>query len=251
MSKEKETESLIRFYSNIEYALQCIETNEIALPHASTFNDPFDPNLNIYLKNSRILPQEEINNLRNTFKNIKETVCQNLFIACFSDFEITNHPNDHLYMWGHYGNGHRGVAIKFNCKPHLTSNKNGSLNKITYGPPKKIDRETLLDFGKNPLNEKHKVWQTNKENLLIKSNNWKPEKEYRLMARPQSPTEQKVIYEPLASNAMAAVYIGLRTSCSNRKRLIRACQRNNIEIYQYITKFGKMDIEAIKLNENL
>jgi Protein of unknown function (DUF2971) len=25
-----------------------------------------------------------------------------------------DHPKDNLHMWGHYGNGHRGVAIEFN-----------------------------------------------------------------------------------------------------------------------------------------
>jgi Protein of unknown function (DUF2971) len=26
------------------------------------------------------------------------------------------HPRDNLYMWGHYGNGHRGIAIEFDTE---------------------------------------------------------------------------------------------------------------------------------------
>ena len=37
----------------------------------------------------------------------------NTFVLCASAPTEALHPKESIYMWGHYGNGHRGIAIEF------------------------------------------------------------------------------------------------------------------------------------------
>src|SRR5258708_13895498 len=38
------------------------------------------------------------------------------FVLSTSAADSDRHPKDNLYMWGHYANGHRGLAIEFDTQ---------------------------------------------------------------------------------------------------------------------------------------
>jgi hypothetical protein len=115
-------EKLVRFYGNIDYALDVIENNQLTLIRVDQFNDPFEFEFNHWGTIS--------NNTRKTH-----------FVASFSAIQMHTNKKDTLYMWAHYANGHRGVAIKFSPKSFLKDIEAISryVNKIHFINNSEID----------------------------------------------------------------------------------------------------------------
>lgn len=130
--------TVTRFYGTADYALDVIRAKQIAFVHVSLLNDPFDPYcffetdfegkyppLLRYVQ--RHHPKDiawfraEVTavNWGKTVRELQEYL-QNLrkhtFMLSTSAPLAGFHPKDNLYMWGHYGNGHRGLAIEFDTE---------------------------------------------------------------------------------------------------------------------------------------
>ena len=127
-----------RFYGNIEYALDVIRNRQIAFVHVSRLNDPFDPycffetdfednyiNLLKYVKQhhpkemSWFRVQVTAESWGKTVRDLKaylDALRKHTFMLSTSAPLAGLHPKDNLYMWGHYGFGHRGLAIEFDTE---------------------------------------------------------------------------------------------------------------------------------------
>ena len=139
MTIDTETpQQVVRFYGNVDYAMDVIKNRQIAFVHVSTLNDPFDPyyffetdfgdsyqNLITYVRRNHpsdlpwfrahITPQswgQTVKELKAFLQTGRETA----FVLSTSAVDSDRHPKDNLYMWGHYANGHRGLAIEFDTK---------------------------------------------------------------------------------------------------------------------------------------
>lgn len=122
-------------------------------------------------------------------------------------------------MWSHYGNGHRGVAIKFNT--HLlataffellkkaddtTTDINSVWNEIIYqNEPQKITCEHIVHFIMDW--DKTKLYKIMKQRLSSKSMLWETEKEWRLMWR-NDETKLKILRLDLLDDTIIAIYLG-------------------------------------------
>lgn len=124
---------VLRFYGKIKHALECIRDKQIAFVHTSKLNDPFDPNFQVipdftypelldYIQKKhkpkfdrfrRELPKENFHQYLTDFKNMMKKYIEGAFILSACEVSDESHPKDNLHMWGHYANGHRGVAIEF------------------------------------------------------------------------------------------------------------------------------------------
>jgi len=124
---------VVRFYGNTDYALECIALKQITYLHVDKLNDPFDlvldfvtdfngdyqSLLDYVVKNHSTqlaafkerLPRENWNDILDSLSKQAEKDRSNLFLfsTCAVNVEEEKHPRDNLYMWGHYGNGHRMV----------------------------------------------------------------------------------------------------------------------------------------------
>lgn len=131
----KPPKHVLRFYGNTDYALGCIGFKEITFLHQEKLNDPFDPNLVFSTdfnesyeeliafveknhpkdiqKFRENLPEQNWNNLIKKIRLKLNNFRNGTFLFSTIAVEEGNHPKDNLYMWGHYGNGHRGIAIEF------------------------------------------------------------------------------------------------------------------------------------------
>ncbi|KIE59151.1 hypothetical protein A946_03865 [Methylacidiphilum kamchatkense Kam1] len=131
--------SVIRFYGEPKYALEVVEKKEITFIHNYLMNDPFDPylvfetdfekNYQALLQHVRAQHPEDIDwfsrcilesNWQRFLNEIDEfllSLKRQLFLFSTSAEKDGVRPVDNLYMWGHYGRGHRGVAIEFNTDP--------------------------------------------------------------------------------------------------------------------------------------
>jgi Protein of unknown function (DUF2971) len=85
-----------------------------------------------------------------TVKDLKahlQMVRETSFVLSTSAAHSGLHPKDNLYMWGHYANGHRGLAIEFDTQAlasavlkHHEAENGKPLEETTCGPRSNIQR---------------------------------------------------------------------------------------------------------------
>lgn len=153
-----------------------------------------------------------------------------VFIFSTSEISEENHPKDNLYMWSHYGNGHRGVAIEFDTtllsKAVLERHKmlggaevriNEIFFKINYlNEIPKITCENIFNFVINdtPISDENAWMKTELADILrkrssSKSIGWEIEKEWRIMWQ-NDETRLKVQRLDMIDDTITAVYLGFR-----------------------------------------
>lgn len=243
-----------RFYGNSDYALETIASKQITFVHVSTLNDPFDPyffleiefgdsyqKLHDYIERNHtatfswfkdhVTPAswpQTIEKLKDKFNSILEGT----FVFSTSGLQDGAHPKDNLYMWGHYGNGHRGVAIEFDTNELSKaaieqSEKKPAVNydEVWAGmiysekfPP--LSYEHFVEFfeqkkdlqdGKIQIREKTKLEEHFEAMSKIKSDVWARENEWRLMWR-NNETRMKIHRCSIPAEAITTIFLGLSVS---------------------------------------
>ncbi len=247
---------LMRFYGNCQYALESIAFKQITFLHIGKLNDPFDSNfsfdtdfeadyqtlLNYVQKHhakdiqkfKERLPkrnwQQVLEDMDRFFNNQRNST----FIFSTSEISDEIHPENNLHMWGHYGNGHRGVAIEFDTslliKSVLEKNPGGEkidenkiLFKIDYRKEiPKISCEHIFDYVVNAIpkfkensSKEPKLAGILKERTSSKHINWIEEKEWRLMSQ-NVETMLKIQRFDLLADTITAVYLGFRYPLSSK-----------------------------------
>jgi hypothetical protein len=256
--------TVMRFYGNTSFGFDVLEQQKIALVRSTLLNDPFDPygffetDFTTY---ADLIRHVRANHRRDlgwfqvqvtpiswvkTERELQEYMVRlrtDTFVLCGSAPTATTHPKENLYMWGHYGNGHRGLAIEYDRAAltevvlnHHRSEGNAPLTggeqvwaQMEYARSfRAITAEDVFLF----LNESHEVELGRKREpdetaldryyrqlSVIKSEVWKPENEWRLMWR--STTETGNIYEiPIAPKCIRAVYLGLAMSDADKEKAV-------------------------------
>ena len=234
--------TLVRFYSNPEWAIDCLEDKEIAAPRASLLNDPFDPDLFILTD-----CPEYIENFSSVEKSLRKEISDGTFLASFSAPDKNLHPKDNQYLWAHYANGHRGVALEFDfdllesiLEPismggEIEDNK---IRPIRYGDFQYINKHDWIEFRKGNLEALISKIQ---DQIFRKTKIWKNENEWRFMFH-NSETSQNIRKEKLPDDCITAVYIGLK--CENQKAISKQARISfpNALIYKAFKPNGKIDI---------
>jgi hypothetical protein len=240
--------TLFRFFGNVDYALDCLEENKLTIPRVDQLNDPFDPNLFIHGDDSW---RKAASDFKKSEEKMRDEVLKSTFIGCFSMPIEDSNPQNNLYMWGHYANGHRGAVIEFDFEkleeslPELEDR--GLTEKIRfkpveYGQPVLLNQHDLEEFFKA---EGSRIMAENLErNLYIKSPNWEPESEYRFIDKDES-TNRKIKKYDLLKKTIRSVYCGLRLIDKDRERFKTAAKafQNNIPVYGAKKVFGKLELE--------
>lgn len=271
MTVEMDTpEQVTRFYGTVDHAIDVIEKRQIAFVHVSKLNDPFDPycffetdfgdayqNVLAYVKKSHprdlqwfrtlVTPQswgQTVKSLKRHLQMVRETS----FVLSTSAAHSGLHPKDNLYMWGHYANGHRGVAIEFdmqaltsavlmhheakNGKPLKESNVWAKIEYTKMFSP--ITAEHVYEFMKQEMElSKRKVAVRQPTQLdkyysrmtIIKSDVWQNENEWRLLWR-NTEIEEKVYKCPIGEDAIVSTFLGLALSSEEERKLITAAKQN-------------------------
>ncbi len=134
--KKKTPEKVVRFYGNTDYALECIALKRATFIHRDNLNDPFEVGVsfdtdfgNNYESLLRYvqryhpseltsfrekLPMQGWYNIVGQWAMMASRIQESLLVFSASAEKDGVQPQENLYMWGHYGNGHRGIAIEFN-----------------------------------------------------------------------------------------------------------------------------------------
>ena len=261
---------VIRFYGNIQFAIESIGFKEITFLHPDKLNDPLDPpfyfitdfnrdyqTLKDYVQqyhsndlerfNDR-LPKESWENFVSRIENYYYENRSNSYIFSTCGINSEEHPKDSLYMWSHYGYGHRGVAIEFDTTllthavlKGLGIHGNEPWYEINYRSElPQITCESIFQFviNANKYDEDESFNRTELYNTMIltlssKSIVWKNEKEWRLILK-NDETKLKVLRLGIEDNTVTALYLGCRIDDHLKNDLIFETKRKfpNATIYK-------------------
>ncbi len=248
--------TVVRFYGTVEFAFDVIRNGQIAFISPSSMNDPFDPycffetdfgdsymNLFKYVKHKRPaavpwfrsrVTARSWGKTVSEMKSYLERLKASMFILSTSAPSPELHPKDNLYMWGHYGSGHRGIAIEFDTnrtsaavlKHHESENivpleEQEVWAKIeyvnTFSPIAAADVFELLDQERKIDSRRQLVRADTKLDVyyrrmsVIKNTVWKSENEWRLMWH--NDTGGLSVYKcPISQDCVTNIFIGFRFS---------------------------------------
>lgn len=202
--------------------LEILSNRTIYFPHAAQLNDPLDSQINIDAEYQKVVdmypPHQSEEYLRKSFlihilnqhsfmdkhgKKIGLNGALQWFISVLGIYSLSKTPTDAL-LWSHYGGSHAGIAIEFDTD--LITEENIFIRadvKYSKIPPY---QDLFLDLA-NRLGEFVKPWESNNNyendlgdrfytkqlselmhaNLLVKSEKWKYEEEYRLVSSRTGP----------------------------------------------------------------
>jgi hypothetical protein len=177
------------------------------------------------------MPSDNWSRITMRIKDLLKSRRESLFVFSTSELPSGAPPEEKLYMWGHYGNGHRGIAIEFDSSELLKAAKaeqpmNGpqydnSWTKINYVvnyPP--LTCEHFLEFieytnasraGENQPTTTPKLREYNEAVFKIKSTAWERENERRLMCRYDG-TRMKIHRLSVPAKAITTIFLGLNVS---------------------------------------
>ena len=286
-ARSKLPPKVVRFYGNVDFALDTIAHRQITLVHVSKLNDPFDPyfffetdfggNYDKLLEHVRKKhPQDvagfskavtaeswgqSVDNVQRDFK----ALWNGIFVLSASAPRDSTHPKDNLYLWGHYGNGHRGVAIEFDTQQTTSimindhHRQKGDLLtaedvwiRVDYehrlAP---ITLEQFFQFCKNSYE------QTGRRTSLhdyydkiakTKALAWKTENEWRLLWQ-NDETRLKFHRTAINEAAITAVYIGQNTATGAAEDIVFETRRQfpAAQIYKARKRHGEFALDFERL----
>lgn len=285
--EQKIPQHVLRFYGKTDYALECIALKQITFLHFEKLNDPFDPVLDYgtdfndnyssllsHVQNhhpaqlasfKEQFPEQNWNKVIASWSEmgnkIRETMC------VFSTCEVIkgNHPCNNLYMWGHYGNGHRGVAIEFNTTvlgeslmKQGASDGQSSWLKMNYtNEIPKIKCEGIIEFVMNAKPDPNnlesygpKLTQDIIQRFHAKGEIWRMENEWRLLLI-NDETKLKFCRHDLPDNAITAVYLGCRAAEQEQiwNDFVYETQRNfpNASVFRAKMRKGEYALDFEKI----
>lgn len=261
---------VIRFYGNTDYALECIALKQITFVHVEKLNDPFDPVLDYVTDfndnyaallshvhkhhSSQLesikerLPEQKWKETVAGWSNSASAIRAKMFVFSTCAVREESHPRDNLYMWGHYGNGHRGVAIEFNTTALAESvikqddpNSESPWWEMEYAKEiPRINCEDIIEFVMNAQPNADnleaygpKLYSKILQKLRFKGEVWKSEDEWRL-ALGNDETKLKFLRHDIPSSAVTAVYLGCRAAEQEQLR--------NAFVYETRLHFPKANV---------
>lgn len=215
----KKIESVLKFTS-LDFALDMIKNSYIHLSSPLKFNDPLDSYfITLILKR----PSIETKTVLEEYMKIAEKK----FIFCG-----TSPSNlENVLMWSHYGNFHRGIALKYK----VPENYEGKLGLVSYDPHDHNDFMEAIGNGnpfKIPKKDPEEKEKLVLESAFIKDSEWKYEEEIRYL-RNFEKHESTVEY----GWEVESVYIGSEYLDNDNEKLEKIigildfCRENKIKVF--------------------
>jgi hypothetical protein len=166
------------------------------------------------------------------------------FVFSCSAVTKHQHPKNNLYMWRHYANGHRGIAIEYDASKAssllqrhprfdrlFNTNSDQAWMQIQYATdigvitPKMMisffrasDGGSEKDFSETELANYYRLQP------ITKSVVWRQENEWRMLWQ-NDETRLKVHRAPIPSDAIIAVYVGLSASSGTENDILFEAER--------------------------
>ena len=237
-------------YVSLETAIKILETNSLKFAKPSTFNDPFDCDVNLLDFNfdGGVNPTvlKEIETLKLSYKGKLEAKSKDFWekgykaaqlekvnrsrICCFSLM------NDNILMWSHYADNHAGVCLEFD---NLMENK-----FVKLFDKKDISEGVIGYTAKNRINYVAEERRFAFYKLFFcKSEIWEYEKEFRMIL-----LNTKEEFYQFKNESLLGIYFGINTTAEDRNTLIKEANQNNFRtINYYVGEKGRLSIKFTPL----
>ena len=202
--------SFFNYTSINKNTIKLIKNHGLWLSHTNNFNDPVDPSIKLFNRNSG-----EYDYLLDSIK-----------VACLTT------DNKNTVMWGHYADKHRGICIEYDISPLLDKNENDFLiRKINY------DRTAMI-------NENIELYDLNllMDLFSIKSKEWEYEDEYRVLYYDREKYKNGLV-KPLT---IKSICFGTETPESDKELICDIVE--NVELL-YEAKFYDKELFKMNINE--
>ncbi|MDX2027072.1 MAG: DUF2971 domain-containing protein [Alphaproteobacteria bacterium] len=249
MDQTSPPDRIVRFYGNPNYALETIALKQITFIRSNKFNDPFDPHYRFItdFKDynelvtsinqsspdqvehfTQALTEERFRQNMEKIKTRAADLCNRSYILSTCSVRDNHHPKNELYMWSHYANGHRGIAIEFNFQ--LLSKSFESNPQVIWSGNMEyhddIPTVTGNDFLKLMLqNDESEITRKLNRTTRMKNELWKREREWRFIIE-NGDTTLDFIRCNLPENSITSIYLGCRSETEMDKKLILEKSRN-------------------------
>lgn len=229
-----------------DYSLNNLLNSRVYLKNPNKFNDPFDSLYSIVVDKNTVLDDAlntlKLTNNEDTYRRIKEEIEKNkskvlntldtmmsesvinecnsyrnkTWVTCFSEVY------DSILMWSHYADNHTGFCIEYDFSKAFQ-------NISILSPVLYIDK--LYNISEHTFNGKGLMVSS-----LLKSSEWKYEKEWRLVVCNLQNSSAEFLDVPKPT----AIYLG---ACSKGdRRITEFAEQNNIEVHKL-----RMSTEEYKL----
>ena len=190
------------------------------------------------------------------------------YAACFSEeFKPT-------LMWAHYAKGHEGFCVEYDFKKYMKGCEENCVNilgchsfmlNLTLAPVHYSgSRFDATNYLKTLFQQKlgtrlnvslppyHADVLFMTKALLVKSEDWSYEKEWRLISPPENESKEEPPRSKLLTRTPpTAVYIGARASSETEEKLEYICNLKNIPCYKMVQSLttSKFDLEPMPYSE--
>lgn len=239
--------SLYRYQALSAHSLAGLINNTIWLAKPESFNDPFDCAITLDRRKYKESIMHAISvamerskpaglraeHLQDIWPGDKEAfeLLRGKVLELIQDIGICSFSGlpDHMLMWSHYADHHRGFCIEYDCREGTKLRE--LAHKVRYEDS--LPRLTAADFAP-PNSEKtlDVLW-------LTKSTSWSYEQEWRVMMAKGNKDYQ-------APSSLVSVIFGARMPESDRVMVAQALRHQpNIEFKEAILKEGEFIIEII------
>lgn len=206
--KEELPKSLLFFTSHVSKTLANVEKSEIWLSTPSSFNDPFDCALDLYLDENNFgiddILEDSIQKKCLGKEQYRNTVC----IRCFS--EVDNLTS--LRMWGYYADNHKGICLEYEMDGlHL-------------------DYMLPVIYEKIPSVKFKTIEEARRYLLCSKAEEWEFEKEWRLILK----RDNYIFKEGTTAGFIRpkSIYIGCKAANEDEEVVRRCCRENGIKVFK-------------------
>lgn len=237
-------------YVSLATAIRILDTSSLKFAKPSTFNDPFDCDVNLLDFNfdGEVTPMvlNEIETLRVMYSGKLDAKSKDFWekgykaaqlgkvnssrICCFSLI------NDNILMWSHYADNHAGVCLEFD---NLMENKFVNLldkNDISEGIVGYTAKTRINYVAEERMFAFYKLF-------FCKSEMWEYEKEFRMVL-----LDNKEEFHQFKKESLLGIYFGINTNAEDRNTLIKAGNQNNFRsINYYIGEKGRLSIKFTPL----
>lgn len=224
-----------------QYSIDDIKNETISVAHPREFNDPFDTLFKVWMDLS--IDNVALDKDEREFRILLRKSAEHLKMRCLisassksEDGQITPNAIENLdtLMWAHYANSHKGFCVRYKFTDDFfcdySANEDKSLRMVSGMQYEANISLTLDDFP--DLNKA----------ILTKSKNWEYEKEMRLLSfdvEKHKGANDEIIEEPVfptfkCVGAAKAIYLGIKCSDADRRKMEAAIGDKNIELYQMV-----------------
>jgi hypothetical protein len=167
--------------------------------------------------------------LEEALEKARELLRKKLGICCFTEIR------DNILMWAHYAKQHTGFCLEFDVN-------NEFFRPITRSI--KVEYEVILPLVNVLQLDTYPEGELGKK-LLIKANDWRYEKEWRIVAEEKGPGIQN-----FPEDALSGVIFGCRISQENKENVFRWCRERKHQptLYEAREKQKEFGLDIVRID---